>query len=103
MTCPAPRNISWCGELIGPDLHLWVTTSTIIRAVERVNKQGKNELCNVCNYVPIHHGDAAREFAYDRSSAAGKLDRALTEAPERGWTVVSMRKDWKRVFKVEEN
>lgn len=46
----------------------------------------------------IHHDDAVREFAYDRASAAGKLDRGLDEAPKRGWTVVSMKKDWKRVF-----
>ena len=49
----------------------------------------------------IHHDDAAREFAYDRASAAGKLDRGLVEAPKRGWTVVSMKKDWKRVFLFE--
>ncbi len=46
----------------------------------------------------IHHDDAEREFAYDRASAAGKLDRALDEASARGWTVVSMKKDWGRVF-----
>jgi hypothetical protein len=42
-----------------------------------------------------------REFAYDRASAAGKLGRGLDEAPKRGWTVVSMKKDWKRVFSFE--
>jgi phosphoglycolate phosphatase-like HAD superfamily hydrolase len=46
----------------------------------------------------LHHDDAEREFAYDRHSAAGRLDRALAEAPERGWTVVSMKNDWERVF-----
>ncbi len=49
----------------------------------------------------IHHDDAVREFAYDRASAAGKLDRALDEAPKRGWTIVSMKKDWNRVFSRE--
>ena len=49
----------------------------------------------------VHHDDAVREFAYDRASAAGKLDRGLDEAPKRGWPVVSMKKDWKRVFKFE--
>jgi hypothetical protein len=44
-----------------------------------------------------------REFAYDRASAAGKLDRGLDEAPNRGWTVVSMKNDWKRVFAFEKN
>jgi len=51
----------------------------------------------------IHHDDAVREFAYDRASAAGKLDRGLDEAPKRGWTLVSMKRDWKRVFAFEKN
>ena len=46
----------------------------------------------------VHHDDAVREYAYDRSSPVGRLDRALDEAPKRGWTVVSMKKDWKTVF-----
>jgi phosphoserine phosphatase len=46
----------------------------------------------------IHHDDAVREFAYDRASAVGKLDRGLAEAPGRGWVVVSMKEDWKRIF-----
>jgi hypothetical protein len=46
----------------------------------------------------VHHDDAAREVAYDRTSAVGKLDRGLDEAPARGWTVVSMKNDWKIVF-----
>lgn len=46
----------------------------------------------------VHHDDAARESAYDRSSPIGRLDRALDEAPQRGWSVVSMKNDWKVVF-----
>jgi len=46
----------------------------------------------------VHHDDSAREFAYDRHSASGRLDRALERAPQRGFTVVSMRNDWERVF-----
>jgi phosphoglycolate phosphatase-like HAD superfamily hydrolase len=46
----------------------------------------------------VHHDDAAREYAYDRQSAVGKLDKALDEALKRGWTVVSMKSDWKRIF-----
>jgi phosphoserine phosphatase len=46
----------------------------------------------------IHHDDAGREFAYDRDVPAGKLDRGLNEAKMRGWTVVSMKNDWKKVF-----
>jgi phosphoserine phosphatase len=51
----------------------------------------------------VHHDDAIREFSYDRESAAGKLDRALDEAPKRGWTVVSMKKDWNCVFSFYKN
>jgi phosphoserine phosphatase len=49
----------------------------------------------------LHHDDAEREFAYDHHSASGRLDRALAEAPGRGWTVVSMKDDWKKVFAFE--
>jgi len=46
----------------------------------------------------VHHTDAEREWAYDRQSPIGRLDKALDEAHNRGWTVVDMKKDWKRVF-----
>jgi hypothetical protein len=46
----------------------------------------------------IHHTDAEREFAYDRESHIGKLDRGLDEGPKRGWSIVSMKDDWKSVF-----
>ena len=42
----------------------------------------------------VHHDDAAREFAYDRESHVGKLDKGLDEAPKRGWTIISMKNDW---------
>jgi phosphoserine phosphatase len=48
--------------------------------------------------VIVHHDDAEREYAYDRKSHIGKLDRGLNEAGARGWTVVSMKADWKLVF-----
>jgi hypothetical protein len=48
--------------------------------------------------VPVHHDDAAREFAYDRKSPFGRLDRGLDEASPRGWTLVSMKDDWKQVY-----
>jgi phosphoglycolate phosphatase-like HAD superfamily hydrolase len=50
----------------------------------------------------VHHTDAEREFAYDRLSLIGRLAKALDEAPQRGWTVVDMKKDWKRVFPFEQ-
>jgi hypothetical protein len=46
----------------------------------------------------VHHTDAEREYAYDRDSRVGRLDKALDEAPKRGWTVVSMKTDWKTIF-----
>ena len=52
-----------------------------------------------CLYV--HHDDAAREWAYDRQSSVGRLDKGLDEAKARRWTVVSMKDDWKQVFPPE--
>jgi hypothetical protein len=52
-----------------------------------------------CLYV--HHTDAAREWAYDRKSHIGQLDKGLDEAAANGWTVVSMKDDWKRVYAFE--
>jgi hypothetical protein len=46
----------------------------------------------------VHHTDAEREVAYDRDSPVGRLAKALDEAPQRGWAVVDMRRDWKVVF-----
>jgi phosphoglycolate phosphatase-like HAD superfamily hydrolase len=46
----------------------------------------------------VHHDDAEREFAYDRASHIGKLDKAWDEAKARNWIVVSMKSDWKRIF-----
>ena len=49
----------------------------------------------------VHHTDADREWAYDRSSSIGRLDKALDEAQAKGWTVVDMKRDWKLVFPFE--
>lgn len=46
----------------------------------------------------IHHTDAEREWAYDRKSSIGHLDKALDEAKGKGWTVVNMKQDWKAVY-----
>ncbi len=46
----------------------------------------------------VHHDDEDREVAYDRNSAFGKLDRGLSEGPKHGWTIVSVKNDWKTVF-----
>lgn len=45
----------------------------------------------------VHHTDAQREWAYDRSSSVGRLDKALDIARQNGWTVIDMARDWKRV------
>jgi hypothetical protein len=46
----------------------------------------------------VHHTDAEREWAYDRASHIGKLDKGLDEAAAKGWTVVDMKRDWLTVF-----
>lgn len=46
----------------------------------------------------VHHTDAAREWAYDRESSVGRLDKALDEAGRRGWTVIDMKDDWKSIY-----
>ncbi|QIG52645.1 haloacid dehalogenase-like hydrolase [Nordella sp. HKS 07] len=49
----------------------------------------------------VHHTDAEREWAYDRQSHIGKLDKALDEANAKGWTVADMKRDWKRIYPFE--
>jgi hypothetical protein len=49
-----------------------------------------------CLYV--HHTDAEREYAYDREDSLARLDKGLDEAAAKGWTVVSMKDDWKTMF-----
>jgi phosphoserine phosphatase len=53
----------------------------------------------LCLYV--HHTDSAREWAYDRRSGVGRLDRGLDEAAANGWTVVDMKQDWRQIFAPE--
>jgi phosphoglycolate phosphatase-like HAD superfamily hydrolase len=49
----------------------------------------------------VHHTDAVREYAYDRESHIGRLDKALDEAKTRGWLVVDMKLDWKAIYPSE--
>lgn len=53
----------------------------------------------LCLYV--HHTDSKRAFAYDRESHIGRLDKGLNEASARGWTVASMKDDWKTTYPAE--
>jgi len=46
----------------------------------------------------VHHTDAEREWAYDRESSFGRLDKGLEEARENGWTVVDMKEDWNLIY-----
>ena len=72
------------------------------------NSDGDLEMLQYCTTgdgprlgLLVHHDDAAREYAYDRTSPIGTLDKALDEAPLHGWQVVSMKDDWSRVFPFE--
>jgi hypothetical protein len=47
----------------------------------------------------VHHTDAKREWAYDRQSSEGRLDKALDAAPQYGWQVVDMARDWSVIFR----
>jgi len=49
----------------------------------------------------VHHTDGVREYAYDRPSPVGQLDKAWDEALRRGWTIVDMKNDWKVIYPFE--
>lgn len=49
----------------------------------------------------LHHTDSIREWAYDRESSIGRLDKGLDEAKENGWTIIDMKNDWKVVYPFE--
>ncbi len=49
----------------------------------------------------VHHTDTEREWAYDRNSSIGRLDKGLKEAKAKGWTVVDMKQDWKVIYPFE--
>jgi hypothetical protein len=51
--------------------------------------------------VIVHHTDAEREYAYDRDTSFGRLDKALNAAAVNKWTVADMKKDWKVIFPSE--
>jgi hypothetical protein len=50
----------------------------------------------------LHHDDAEREYAYDRDTHIGRLDKAMDLAPENGWILVSMKDDWRSLFSSQE-
>ena len=63
-------------------------------AMMRYAADGNRPFLNVL----VHHDDGRREYAYDRKSHVGRLNEALDEAQDMGWTIVSMRQDWKQIF-----
>jgi hypothetical protein len=67
--------------------------------LEMLQYTGAGRGTHFCLYV--HHDDDAREYAYDRTDHLAKLDQGLGEAAVKGWTVVSMKDDWKTVFPTE--
>lgn len=52
--------------------------------------------------ILVRHTDGVREYQYDRNpTSSGTLVAALEQAPQRGWTVVSIRDDWKEIFNAQ--
>jgi phosphoglycolate phosphatase-like HAD superfamily hydrolase len=49
----------------------------------------------------VHHTDSIREFAYDRGSAIGKLEKGLDDATSKGWLIVDMVTDWSKIYPFE--
>ena len=49
----------------------------------------------------VWHTDATREYAYDRNTSVGRLDKGLTLAPHLGWHLIDMKRDWKVIFPYE--
>lgn len=49
----------------------------------------------------LHHTDSEREWAYDKNSSVGRLDKGLVEAENNGWTVINMKKDWSLIYPFE--
>lgn len=69
------------------------------------NSDGDLEMLQFTTLAPgvrfgliVRHTDAEREWAYDRTSPVGRLDRALDEAGRRDWLVVDMKRDWTRIY-----
>jgi len=46
----------------------------------------------------VHHTDAEREYAYDRNSHIGKLEKGLDDAAKNNWTIVDMKNDWAKIY-----
>ena len=64
--------------------------------LQMLQRTGAGSGPRFCLYV--HHTDAEREYAYDREDSLARLDKGLDEAAAKGWTVVSMKDNWKTMF-----
>jgi hypothetical protein len=49
----------------------------------------------------LHHTDSVREWAYDKKSPVGRLDKGLVEAENNGWTIINMKNDWSLIYPFE--
>ena len=51
--------------------------------------------------IIVHHTDSVREWAYDRKSPIGNLEKGLDDAKKYGWVLVDMKRDWKKIYPYE--
>lgn len=90
----------------GPGKPVGIATQIGRRPVIAVgNSDGDYEMLDYTTSAPgprlgiyIHHDDSTREYAYDRKSSIGHLERGLDSAAAKGWLVTSMKDDWKVIY-----
>ena len=92
MTGWASRSTSTCISAAGPSWHSAIQTATWKCSQYTASGPGRRLM------LLLHHDDAEREYAYDRKSKVGRLDKAWDEAINQSWLVVSMKRDFKTVF-----
>ena len=95
MTGPASRSASMSTSAAARSRHSAIPTA--------ISKCCNGRRCpgGVRLGLIVHHTDAEREYAYDRNTPFGRLDKALDAAALNKWTVVDMKNDWKRIFAFE--
>ena len=49
----------------------------------------------------MHHTDSIREWAYDRDSHIGRLDKGIEESKAKGWNLIDMKSEWKVIYPYE--
>ena len=63
-----------------------------------IRNQIRIEINKWLHLTADYHTDPIREYAYDRKSHVGNLNKALDQAADNGWIIVDMKKDWNKVF-----